>query len=160
MLKNEEEEIKIVLTGGHAATPGLAVIQKLKDLYKKENLLIYWIGSKKAVEGSSASTLEYRIFPSMGVNFVGLTAGKIQTKLTKHTIPSLLKIPIGFIQSFFSLLKIKPKVIISFGGYASFPVVFWGWVFRVPVILHEQTSVVGRASFISAFFLNLFYLLL
>ena len=152
MLKNSKEEIKIMLTGGHAATPGLAVIQKLKSTFKNNNLSIYWIGSKKAIEGSHTSTLEYKIFPNLGVNFIGLTTGKIQTKLTKHTIPSLLKIPIGFVQSFFTIIKINPKVIISFGGYASFPVVFWGWFFRIPVILHEQTTVVGRASYASSFF--------
>lgn len=152
MSKNLREEIRIMLTGGHAATPGLAVIQKLKSSFKDDNLSIYWIGSKKAIEGSRASTLEYKIFPSLGVNFIALTTGKIQTKLTKYTISSLLKIPIGFVQSLFIVIKINPKVIISFGGYASFPVVFWGWFFRIPVILHEQTTVAGRASYASSFF--------
>lgn len=150
MSKNSKEGINIVLTGGHAATPGLAVIEKLRETYT--NLNIYWIGSKKAVEGSNVKTLEYKIFPSLGVNFISLTTGKIQTKLTRYTISSLLKIPIGFIQSLFILIKVRPKVIFSFGGYASFPVVFWGWVFGVPVILHEQTIVAGRASRASIFF--------
>lgn len=152
MSKNSIEGIKIVLTGGHAATPGLAVIEKLREIHSDKKLNIYWIGSKKAVEGSNAKTLEYKIFPRLGVNFISLTTGKIQTKLTRYTISSLLKIPIGFVQSLFILLTINPKVVFSFGGYASFPVVFWAWVFRIPVILHEQTAVAGRASRASSFF--------
>lgn len=150
--KNLNEEIKIVFTGGHAATSGLAVINRLREVYGTQNLDLSWIGSKKAIEGSGVSTLEYKIFPSYGVKFFALTAGKIQTKLTRYTLISILKIPVGFIQSFFLLLKIRPRVIMSFGGYASFPVVFWGWILRIPVILHEQTIAAGRASIASAFF--------
>ncbi len=151
MQHDSEELVKIVLTGGHAATPAIAVVEKLKEIYPNK-LSIYWIGSKKAVEGSNAKTLEYKIFPDLGIKFVAIITGKLQTKLTPYTIPSLLKIPIGFVQSFFTLLSIRPRVILSFGGYASFPVVFWGWVFRIPIVLHEQTVAAGRANIAASFF--------
>ncbi|QQG41173.1 MAG: UDP-N-acetylglucosamine--N-acetylmuramyl-(pentapeptide) pyrophosphoryl-undecaprenol N-acetylglucosamine transferase [Candidatus Woesebacteria bacterium] len=146
------QSIKIVLTGGHAATTGIAVVEEIRRRAILKDSEIYWIGSLTAIEGSKISTIESRTFPKIGVNFIPITAGKIQTKFTKHTIPSLLKIPVGFIQAFWLLLKIKPKVTLSFGGYSSFPVIFWSWVFRIPVILHEQTVVAGRASISSAFF--------
>jgi len=142
----------ILLTGGHAATTGIAVVEEIRKTEKLKDYNIYWIGSKMAIEGSNISTIESRVLPRIGVKFIPITAGKIQTKFTPHTIPSLLKIPIGFVQAFLFLLQIKPKVVISFGGYASFPVVFWAWVFRIPVILHEQTVAAGRASISSAFF--------
>ncbi len=151
MQKGSREGVNIVLTGGHAATPAIAVVEKLKELHPHK-LTFYWIGSKKAIEGSSTHTLEYKVFPVLGINFVAIVAGKIQTKLTIHTIPSILKIPIGFIQTFFALLSIRPRAILSFGGYASFPVVFWGWIFRIPIILHEQTVAAGRANIASSFF--------
>ncbi len=147
-----KNEIRIVLTGGHAATPGIATVEELRKRDFGKKLEIYWIGSKKSVEGTKFSTLEYKIYPEIGVKFYPITAGKIQTKFTRHTVPSLLKIPVGFVQAFIALLKIRPKVVISFGGYASFPVVFWAWVFRIPVILHEQTVAAGRASMASSFF--------
>jgi len=147
-----KNDIKIVLTGGHAATPGIATVRELRKRNFGKELQIYWVGSKKSAEGSKISTLEYKIYPEIGVKFYPITAGKIQTKFTRHTIPSLLKIPVGFVQAFIALLKIKPKVVLSFGGYASFPVVFWAWVFRIPVFLHEQTVAAGRASMASSFF--------
>jgi UDP-N-acetylglucosamine--N-acetylmuramyl-(pentapeptide) pyrophosphoryl-undecaprenol N-acetylglucosamine transferase len=143
---------KILLTGGHAATTGIAVVEEIRKTEKLKNAEIFWIGSQTAIEGSKISTIEFQTFPKIGVKFIPIRAGKIQTKFTPHTIPSILKIPLGFIQALWFLLKIKPNVVLSFGGYSSFPVVFWSWVFRIPVILHEQTVAAGRASISSAFF--------
>ena len=98
------------------------------------------------------TTIEYKIYPNIGVKIYPIEAGKLQTKFTKYTILSILKIPVGFLQSLVLILKLKPDVVLSFGGYASFPVVFWAWMFRIPVIVHEQTVVAGRASISSAFF--------
>jgi UDP-N-acetylglucosamine--N-acetylmuramyl-(pentapeptide) pyrophosphoryl-undecaprenol N-acetylglucosamine transferase len=67
-------------------------------------------------------------------------------------LPSLVKIPFGFIHAIFLLLKIRPKVILSFGGFASFPVVVIGFCLRIPIVIHEQTSAVGRANKLSARF--------
>ncbi|MBI1888394.1 MAG: UDP-N-acetylglucosamine--N-acetylmuramyl-(pentapeptide) pyrophosphoryl-undecaprenol N-acetylglucosamine transferase [Candidatus Spechtbacteria bacterium] len=39
-----------------------------------------------------------------------------------------------------------PDVIFSKGGYASIPVVFWGWLFRIPIIIHESDSMPGLAN--------------
>lgn len=147
-----ENTPKILLTGGHAATTGIAVVEEMRKTEKLKDAEIYWIGSQTAIEGSKISTIESRIFPRIGVRFIPIIAGKIQTKFTPHTIPSILKIPVGFIQAFWFLFKIKPNVVLSFGGYSSFPVVFWSWILRIPVILHEQTVAAGRASISSAFF--------
>lgn len=138
------KENNIVLTGGHAATTALAVVQAVK----KRGLAwkIYWIGTKKAVEGQSVATLEAQILPEYGVVFCPIVAGRIQRKFTRHTIPSLIKIPFGFIHALILLGKIKPKAILSFGGAASFPVVVVGKILGIPVIIHEQTSAVGRAN--------------
>lgn len=143
------KELRIVLTGGHAASPGIAVSEELKLRYPKARL--YWIGSKYAVPGSRATTLEYKIFPEIGVKFYSLIAGKLQTKFTLYTIPLILGIPLSFVQALLFVVKLKPRVLVSFGGFSSFPVIFWGWIFRIPVILHEQTVAAGRANLVSAF---------
>lgn len=140
----------ILLTGGHAATTGIAVIEEIKKRFPE--VKISWIGSKFVVSGSRATSIEYKIYPSLGVRFYSLIAGKLQTKFTRYTIPLLFMIPIGFIHAFLLLLKIKPRVILSFGGFSSFPVIFWGFIFGVPVILHEQTVAAGRAAIVSSYF--------
>ena len=148
--KKEDKFINILLTGGHGATTGIATVKEIVSRYP--NAKISWIGAKSFLPGTKISSLEYKIYPSMGVKYYAINAGKLQTKFTRYTLPLILLIPVGFIQAFFTILKIKPKVILSFGGFASYPVVFWGKFFKIPVILHEQTIAAGRASIASARF--------
>lgn len=140
---------RIILTGGHAATTAVATIEEI--LRRKENWELYWVGAKNALEGKEIPTIDLEIFPKMGVSLHPISAGRLQRKFSIWTIPSILKIPLGFIQAFVVLSKIKPNLILSFGGFVSFPVVFWGRIFGIPVILHEQTAVVGRSNKFSAF---------
>lgn len=141
---------RILLTGGHAATTGLAVIEEIKK--KAPGSEIYWIGSKSAIPGSKTQPIEQTIYPSLGVKYFTISPGKLQTKFTRYTIPLIINIPVSFIQALFLLIKINPAVILALGGYTSLPVAFWGFIFGIPVILHEQTAVAGRASLITGIF--------
>ncbi len=141
---------RLILTGGHAATTAVAVVQEIKSENKDWSL--YWIGVKNAIEGKKIVTLESEVLPRLGVKFLPLIMGRIQRKFTFWTIPSILKIPFGFIQSFYYLAKIRPNLILSFGGFASFPVVFVAKLFRIPVVIHEQTSAAGRANIVASKF--------
>ncbi|MBU0572145.1 UDP-N-acetylglucosamine--N-acetylmuramyl-(pentapeptide) pyrophosphoryl-undecaprenol N-acetylglucosamine transferase [Patescibacteria group bacterium] len=147
--KQDKEKDKIVLTGGHAATTALATVE---ELIRRESWDIYWIGAKTAIEGKNIPTLESKILPKIGIRSHKIISGRIQRKLTFWTLPSLIKIPIGFIHATFLLLKIRPKIILSFGGAASFPVVVIGFCLRIPIVIHEQTSAAGRANKSSARF--------
>ena len=140
--------MKILITGTHFTT-ALAVIEELK---KFKDIKLVYAGRDTTIEGDSARSVESKVFPEHGVKFISIVAGRLQKSFTIYTIPSLLKIPIGFIQAFFILLKEKPDVVLSFGGYVSVPVVTWGWLFNIPVIIHEQTLVTGLAIRISSLF--------
>src|SRR5476649_1998423 len=129
------QKSNIILTGGHAATTAIAVIQEIEK--RNSNYSLYWIGPKSAVEGKSVPTLAFQVMEKLGVKFIPITTGRLQRKFTIWTIPSLLKIPVGIFQSFKIISEIKPKIVISFGGFASVPVCFVAWVFGIPVIIHE-----------------------
>lgn len=152
MNQKQNKKIKIVLTAGHAATTALAVVEEIKKRQNTKNWQIDFIGVKRAFEGKRIPTLESHILPKMGVTFRQIITGKLQTKFTFWTIPSFVKIPIGFISALIILLRIRPKLILSFGGYAAFPVVLVGWLMRIPIIIHEQTARVGRTNKITATF--------
>lgn len=147
--KQDKEKNKIVLTGGHAATTALATAE---ELIRRGSWDIYWIGAKTAIEGKDIPTLESEIFPKIGIRSYKIISGRIQRKLTFWTLPSLVKIPFGFVHAIFLLFKIRPRIILSFGGFASFPVVVVGYCLRIPIIIHEQTAAVGRANKLSARF--------
>ncbi len=55
-------------------------------------------------------------------------------------------------ECFYILRKILPDVVVGFGGYPSFPVVFAAWILKIPVVIHEQNVVAGRANRLAAMF--------
>lgn len=142
---------RIVLTGGHAATPAVAVVEELLRRETKR-WKIAWIGARQAIEGKEVPTLESEVFSKLGVESLVVAAGRIQRRFSLWTIPAILKIPLGFFHALILLTRIKPKIILSFGGYAAYPVVLAGWLMRIPVIIHEQTAAAGRANRASSVF--------
>ncbi len=58
---------------------------------------------------------------------------------------SAYKIIVGIISSMICIVSYKPQMIISFGGYPSFPTMVAAILLRRPLLVHEQNSVVGRA---------------
>ena len=140
--------MKILVTGAHF-TPALATIEELKKINGVE---VVYVGRKTTLEGDNAQSVESEILPSKGIKFIPLVTGRLQRSFTIYTIPSLLKIPIGLIQSFFIVLSEKPDVVLSFGGYVAVPIVFISWLFSIPIMIHEQTLVSGLANKISSWF--------
>lgn len=134
--------MKILITGAHF-TPAVAVIREFK---KFKDLEIIYVGRKTTMEGDDTLSAESKILPQMGVKFIPITTGRLQRTFTPYTIPSLLKIPIGFIQSLLIVFFEQPDVILSFGGYVSVPVVFAGWLFSIPIIIHDPSFIMGLAN--------------
>ena len=140
--------MKILVTGAHF-TPAVAVIEEFK---KRPNIEIVYIGRNTTREGDTSPSIESQVLPDLGIKFIPIITGRLQKDFTLFTIPSLLKIPIGFMQALFFILGEKPDVILSFGGYVAVPLVFIGWLFSIPIIVHEQTLVSGLANKISSVF--------
>jgi UDP-N-acetylglucosamine--N-acetylmuramyl-(pentapeptide) pyrophosphoryl-undecaprenol N-acetylglucosamine transferase len=130
----------------------ISVVEELVRRSAKKPLQIYWIGARSAMEGKSVTTLESSVLPKLGVTTHLISAGRLQRRFNLWTVPSLAKIPLGFVQAAWILAKIRPDIVLSFGGFAAFPCVFWGWVMGIPVVLHEQTIAAGRANRLSAHF--------
>lgn len=139
--------MKVLVTGAHF-TPALAVIEE----FKKNGVDVLYVGRRTTMEDFKGDSVESQVLPKLGIKYLAITTGRLQRSFSIHTIPSLLKIPIGITQTFLIFLHQKPDVILSFGGYVAVPVVFVGWLFSIPIIVHEQTLVSGLANKISSFF--------
>jgi UDP-N-acetylglucosamine--N-acetylmuramyl-(pentapeptide) pyrophosphoryl-undecaprenol N-acetylglucosamine transferase len=50
------------------------------------------------------------------------------------------------IQTIFIIWRLKPALVVGFGGYASIPAVLVASFRSIPTIIHEQNSVLGRAN--------------
>lgn len=138
--------MKILITGGHFS-PAVAVIEALP-----KDFGILYVGRKHGLEGDAATSLEYQEITKRGIPFVSLTAGRLQRRISIHTLWSLLKIPIGIVQAFFIVQKCRPDVVVVFGGYIALPVSLATWVFGIPIVVHEQTLGAGLANRIIGLF--------
>ena len=61
-------------------------------------------------------------------------------------VRSLATLAQGFRESRSLLTRIKPDVIVGFGGYPTVPPLLAGRAASLPIIVHEQNAVVGRAN--------------
>lgn len=86
------------------------------------------------------------VFKKEGVKCKFILAGKLRRYFSLANFVDLLKIPIGLIQSLWHVFWFMPDVIFSKGGYGSISIVFTGWLYRIPVIIHESDSVPGLAN--------------
>ncbi|MCB9988572.1 MAG: undecaprenyldiphospho-muramoylpentapeptide beta-N-acetylglucosaminyltransferase [Rhodospirillales bacterium] len=52
----------------------------------------------------------------------------------------------GLVQARLLIRKIKPAVVVGFGGYPSYPAVNAAQAEKIPTIIHEQNAVLGKAN--------------
>lgn len=139
----------ICITGGHL-TPALAVIEEVRR--RSLPWKIVFIGRSHAFEGGGSPAHEKRLVGALGVVFHALITGRLQRSWSTLTFLSLCKVPIGFVQAVVLLLRYRPTVVVSFGGYIALPVVAAAWIVGIPVFTHEQTEDLGLANTIIARF--------
>lgn len=139
----------ICITGGHL-TPAIAIIEEIKRQRLPWEMI--FIGRRHAFEGGGSPAHEERLVGALGVQFHALITGRLQRSWSTLTFLSLLKVPIGFVQAVVLLLRYRPTVVVSFGGYIALPVVITAWMVGIPVFTHEQTEDLGLANTIIARF--------
>lgn len=137
--------IRIVLTGGGTGGhlfPLVAVARKFIELAEAGNFgkpEIYYLGPGLFLE----SSLERE---EMNFHYSTLITGKWRRYWSIKNFVDIFKIIIGIFQALWKVWVIMPDVIFSKGGYGSVATVFSGWLYRIPIILHESDSVPGLAN--------------
>ena len=135
--------MKILLTGGGTGGhvyPLFAIaeeINRIADEEKLLNLKLYF---------ASDGLYDKEELERQFITFVPITAGKLRVKPSLRTIWDIGKLGFGVVRALFAVFRIYPDVIISKGGYASFPVLFAARLLRIPVIIHESDTVPGRVN--------------
>jgi UDP-N-acetylglucosamine--N-acetylmuramyl-(pentapeptide) pyrophosphoryl-undecaprenol N-acetylglucosamine transferase len=136
-------------TGGHIF-PGLAVADALRNA----GWHVVWLGGRGTVDSPS---MESQLVPSRGypleaVDFSGVRGKGLMTQLK---MPLRLLRACG--QSLGVLRRVKPDVVVAFGGYISVPAGLMSAVLGKPLIVHEQNSVAGSANKLLARFADKIY---
>lgn len=141
---------KVVVCGGHL-TPALALVDELRN---NRNYEVVFFGRKKATDGSSNLSAEFREITKREITFVNIITGRLTRKWTKYSLASILKIPLGFLLSLVYLIKYHPSLVVSFGSYLSTPVVISSWFLGIDTFTHEQATVPGVANRINSLFVK------
>jgi UDP-N-acetylglucosamine--N-acetylmuramyl-(pentapeptide) pyrophosphoryl-undecaprenol N-acetylglucosamine transferase len=126
-------------TGGHIF-PGLAVAEGLRD----QGWKIIWLGAQNG--------MEYDIAKSNNFAFESIEFSGLRGKGIKAWLFLPFRLLRALWQSAVILHRIKPNIILGFGGYTAFPAGFMGCLFAKPLILHEQNSVPGLSNRVLAHF--------
>lgn len=124
-------------SGGHIF-PALSFLEALKDKSKGVDALLVL----------PRLSLKYNIALPLGLNTRYISIRTIKLK----NIFGVFDFCKGFLESLFILLDFKPDAIVGFGSLASIPLIFWGWLFRIKMLIHEQNVIPGRANRLLAAF--------
>ena len=124
-------------SGGHII-PGLSYAQKMLKSDPDQDLLFFSTHSpldKKLLQGNKLVT-----------DYVPLTLGNIPYKKFYKFPLFFAQLGYSFIKSFFWLLKKRPSIVISMGGYISVPVCIAARLLRIRIELFELNIAPGKAT--------------
>lgn len=127
----------VVLSGGGTAghiNPALATAEVLKN----KGCDVRFAGCPTGVEA--------RLVPQAGIDFTPFEASGFNRNHPRSIFSALKKIQKSTRLAKQWFLEIKPNVVVGFGGYVSIPVARAAESLHIPVVVHEQNSVMGLAN--------------
>ena len=77
---------------------------------------------------------------------IGLSAATFKSGDPIGMVRAGLTIGQGVLQARGAFRRLKPSVVIGFGGYPSLPAMLAAFSLKVPAVIHEQNAVIGRAN--------------
>jgi UDP-N-acetylglucosamine--N-acetylmuramyl-(pentapeptide) pyrophosphoryl-undecaprenol N-acetylglucosamine transferase len=77
---------------------------------------------------------------------VEVASGTPSGRSLPHQAMAGAKLGLGVIQAALTLRRLKPAALVAFGGYPTVPPVIAASLLRIPVVIHEQNGVMGRAN--------------
>lgn len=125
-------------TGGHIY-PIVAVARVIKNqpLPAGEKLELYFAGPADFPVAALASE---------GIKISRLPAGRARRYFSLLNFLSPLATFLGFLKALFVVWRIMPDVIWAKGAYGSVAVGLVGWLYRIPIFIHESDAVPGAAN--------------
>lgn len=127
-------------TGGHIY-PALALADAA--MRKDPATEILFIGNENRMESKEV--------PAAGYQFKGLQAQGL-TGSVVNKVQSILKMGQCTMKARKMIKEFQPDIAIGFGGYVSAPVMMAAKSLGIPVMLHEQNSIIGKANKLCAGF--------
>ena len=139
MTRAEGSTFAVVTGGGTAGhvNPALAVASALVAR-GHETSSIHYAGSERGIEA--------RLVPPTGFPMTLLPGRGIQRKLTPANLAAVGGLLVAFVRALRLLGRLRPRVVVAVGGYASAAVALAAVLRRIPVIVAEQNLAPGAAN--------------
>lgn len=129
-------------TGGHIF-PALSFLERLKS--KCPHLKVIIVITRRKIE-SRIVPFEYRV--------VYLNVSPVSFNFNRKNIIAVIKLLVGAIQSIYIILRFYPDMVVGFGGYATFSLIFFAKILGIKTIIHEQNVVLGVTNKLLAPFVD------
>lgn len=129
--------MRVVVSGGGTAghiNPALALAEVLAE----RGCQVDFAGCPQGVEA--------RLVPQAGVPFTAFEASGFNRRKPATIVTGVSKIMRSTKKAKAWFADIKPDVVVGFGGYVSIPVARAALALGIPVVIHEQNSVMGMAN--------------
>ena len=120
-------------TGGHVF-PALAVARELRS----RDQAVVWLGTRRG--------LEAELVPAAGFDLECIRVAGLRRKGMVSWLLSPVKLLIALLDALRVLRRLKPRLVLGMGGFASGPGGVAAWLLRCPLIIHEQNSVAGLTN--------------
>ena len=131
-------------TGGHIY-PAVAIARAIQNL--NPNIEIHFVGTETG--------LEKKIVPKEGFPLHLIQGGKLNfSGGIINKISTLVRLPIGLIQSFILIFKFRPDFVLGVGGYASGPFVLAAALSGGSTAIWEANALPGMANRWLSFFVD------
>jgi UDP-N-acetylglucosamine--N-acetylmuramyl-(pentapeptide) pyrophosphoryl-undecaprenol N-acetylglucosamine transferase len=138
-------KIKIVFTGGGTGGHLFPIIAVAREITRisDQPVKLHYIGPG---DKTSAALLSQET-----IKIHRIINGKLRRYFSlRNIIDIFFSIPIGFLQSFFLLLFIRPRLVFSKGGSGSTVVCACAGLLGIPIFIHESDSVPGLSNKITS----------
>ncbi len=126
-------------TGGHIF-PGLAVAEALRA----RDVPVVWLGA--------AGAMETRLVPAAGIPLETIAVGGLRGKGAATLLLAPFTLARALWQALSVLRRLRPRAVLSFGGYAAGPGGLCAWLLRRPLLVHEQNRAPGLTNRVLARF--------
>jgi UDP-N-acetylglucosamine--N-acetylmuramyl-(pentapeptide) pyrophosphoryl-undecaprenol N-acetylglucosamine transferase len=124
-------------TGGHLF-PALAFAEAWREQHPASRIVLITGRRAQDVTGTEA----FECFDAV----VFLPDFPLPTRLSYRILPFLLKFAASFGICFLHLMTQRPSLCVGFGSYAAFPGTCLASWMKIPVLIHEQNLVPGKAT--------------
>lgn len=135
--------MKIVFTGGGSGGhfyPIIAIAESIQKICKERKLLT------PEMFFMSPSPYNQGLLYEHDMEYKRVTAGKWRRYFSLLNFFDFFKTAWGMLGALLDVFDIYPDVVMSKGGFGSFPAVFAARILRIPVVVHESDSAPGKVN--------------